>query len=247
MAAKAPASSNVTEPANTPGAVPTPPPALLWIEDTDPGPPFTVEISANRATQDPLVPQSVTYKITGLVRNDGDRTFSVSAINVTFFDAEGFRGSFHRAPGRGRMGGGEWVWHGQTEADFACLLLAPGQDCPFDVEITAQNMASFLVHPDAAPTDRESAPVALSNVKVVNDETRFVRITGLATNNNPFEVKNVIVSGVLLDASGHMVSLGSTFVLETDIGPGQTVDFDLRITYAPFVQHRLYAQAEREW
>ena len=40
----------------------------------------------------------------------------------------------------------------------------------------SHNMASFLIHADAVATDRESTPVELSNVKVIDDDgTRFVR------------------------------------------------------------------------
>ena len=220
--------------------------ALERLRDTDPGPPFTVEVSANRATQDPLVEKSQLYQVAGIVRNDGDQTYAVSTIHVTFFDAEGFRGSFHRYPGRGRTGG-EWVWHGRTQADFACMLLAPGESCPFIAEIGAQDMAAFLVHPDAVPTDRESAPVELSNLSLAHDSTSFVRITGTATNKNAFKVKNVTVSGVLIDDSGQIVSMGSTYVLKEDILPDASVQFDVRIGYEPFDSYRLYAQAERDW
>ena len=43
-----------------------------------------------------------------------------------------------------------------------------------------------------------------------------MRISGTATNGNPFQAKNVTVSGVLLDAAGQIVSLGSTYVLGED-------------------------------
>jgi hypothetical protein len=126
------------------------------------------------------------------------------------------------------------------------LLLAPGEECPFGVEITAQDMASFLIHPDATPTERESASVELSDVRVIDDRTDYVRITGTATNGNPFAVKNPTVSGVLLDAGGEIVSLGSTYVLREGIAPGESVPFDVRIEKRPYARYRLYAQVERD-
>jgi hypothetical protein len=221
-------------------------PALQQMQDTDPGPPFSVEISASTAVQDPLVEQSRKYKITGIVRNDGDQTYAVSALYVTFFDAEGFRGSFYRFPGRGRTGG-EWIWHGQTEADLPCLLLAPGEECPFVVEITAQNMASFLIHPDAVATDRTSAPVELGGIVLVDEGLDYVRVTGTATNGNSFKVKNIVVSGTLLDTNGQIVSVGSSYVIQDDIEPGASVWFDLRIEKEPYVTYRLYGQSEYDW
>jgi LysM repeat protein len=224
----------------------TPLPALEQREDTDPGPPFTIEVSLNRAIQDPLVVKSKTYKVTGIVRNDGDRTYAVSTIHVTFFDASGFRGTFKKFP-QPWESGGEWHWHGETEAEFAALFLAPGEGWPFSVEITAQDMASFTIHSDAVPTDREPAAVELSAMQVVDTGSNFVRIRGTASNTNPFVVKNVIVSGVLIDAGGQIVSIGSTFGLEEDIMPGTSVRFDLRVAREPYTSYRLYAQAERDW
>jgi len=218
---------------------------LTQLEDKDPGPPFSIEISANRATADPLDAQNVVYQVTGLVRNNGSETYSVSAVNVTFFDASGFRGSFYRFPQPWETGG-EWVWHGKTSAAFGCQLLAPGETCPFGVQITARNMASFLVHADAVVTSRQSVPVALSNLRVTRDGSSFVRITGTATNSNSFNVKNVNVAGVLLDAGGQILSVGSTYIVQTGIVPGGSVSVDLRIPAESYANYRLYGQAERE-
>lgn len=240
-----PAPTGTPLPTNAPSSAADPAPALVQVADTNPGPPFTIEISANRATRDPLVEQSDGYLVTGIVRNDSNETYIVNRINVTFYDANGFRGSFRRFPNR--RSGGEWIWFGATQAEFACLLLAPGETCPFSLEITAQDMASFLVHPDAAPTGRESAPVSLSDLNMARDPSDYVRITGTATNANPFKVKNVITCGVLLDSSGKIVSMGSSYVLQEDIQPGASVQFDLRVPYKPYAEYQLYTQAERDW
>ena len=234
--------SSATTPRATATPQPTAVPALTQLEDKDPGPPFSVEISANRATVDPLDAQNVTYKVTGLVRNTGSDTYTVSAIHITFFDASGFRGSFYRFPQPWETGG-EWVWHGKTEAAFGCLLLAPGETCPFGVEITARNMASFLVHADATATGRQSVPVTLSGLRATRDGSSYVRITGMATNSNSFAVKNVNVAGTLLDAGGQIVSVGSTYIVQTGIAPGGSVSVDLRLPAATYASYRLYGQA----
>lgn len=215
-------------------------PVLEWLPDNDPGPPFTVEIITNRATPDPLVPASQTYQVAGIVRNDGNETYAVSRIHVIFFDEDGFRGYVARRSDVGER-------HGETEAEFACLLLAPGEACPFVARITAQNMAAFVVHPDAIPTGRESAPVTLSSLTLSTDGPNIVRISGTASNPNVFEVKNVTVSGVLVDDSGQIVRTGAAYVLQDDIAPGESVRFDVRIKYESFEAYRLYAQAERDW
>jgi LysM repeat protein len=222
-------------------------PGLEQMPDTNPGPPFTVEISANYAVQDPLVEKSRTYVVTGIVRNDGDETYAVSDITVTFYDADGFRGTFSPAIRDGKLVGGEWHWHGEVQAEFAALLLAPGEVWPFRIQITAQDMASFLIHADAAPTGREPAQVELSGVRLVDEGTGYLRISGIATNASPFKAKNLTVSGVLLDASGQIVSLGSTYVLDEGIEPAASVPFDLRIEKTPYASYQLYAQAEHDW
>jgi hypothetical protein len=240
--------------------VPTPAPAqalyldsaLEQLPDKDPGPPLTVEVSANRAYPDPLVEQSRLYHVSGIVRNDGSEQVALSALHITFFDADGFRGSYRRFPGPYHMGG-EWIWHGRTEADVACLLLAPGESCPFVVDITAQNMASFVIHPDASATERQSAPLEASGLRLARDVTEYVTLSGRVSNTHPFKVKNVMVSGVLLDSADEIVSLGSRYLIGQDIEPGQSVEFEIRIhdsTYrmgTSFVDYRVYAQAERDW
>jgi hypothetical protein len=234
-------------PSGTPEAEAALLPALERIENTDPGPPFTIAVSRNTTTQDPTVEESRQIHITGWVRNDGEQTYAVSRIGVTFYDADGFRGVFVPGIRDGKVVSGEWLWHGMMDAEFACLLLAPGETCPFSIEITAQNMASFLLYAEAEPTERESMPVALSNVRTSQDLTDYVRIQGTATNTNAFAIKNVIVSGALIDASGQMTNVGSTIVLKENIAPGESVTFDLRVRRGNYVNYQLYAQAERDW
>jgi hypothetical protein len=86
---------------------------------------------------------------------------------------------------------------------------------------------------------------------LIADGLDSVRITGQATNANPFKVKNPIITGALLDGGGQMVSLGYTYVLVEDIESGASVRFDLRVASAPadapHTAHRVYTQAERDW
>jgi hypothetical protein len=236
----------------TPAAAAYESPALEQVADTDPGPPFAVEVSANRAYLDPLVEKSRRYLVTGIVRNKGSETYSLSALHVTFFNADGFRGSYRRFPGPYNMGG-EWIWEGRTEADLPCLALGPGQECPFIVDITAQDMASFLIHPDANVTERSSVSLPVGSLSLVRDGTQYLRIRGQVRNDQRLAVKNVVLSGVLLDAQGEIVSLGSTYLgVAEGLQPGESASFEIRIqdsTYtvqAPLSTYRVYAQAEIE-
>jgi hypothetical protein len=211
-----------TRPPATRAPVSTPMPAMTRLEDKDPGPPFTVLVSANRAEENSR------YRVTGIMRNDGTETYEAIGLNATFWDDQGFR-------------------HGPLDAEIGCLLLRPGEECPFAVELGARRVVSFLLHPDGRPTGRESAAVVLGNLALANDGLESVRITGMATNRNQFKVKNVVISAVLLDASGQIVSLGSTYVLEEDIVPGASVSFTARLQSQPYSRYQLYGQAERDW
>jgi hypothetical protein len=135
------------------------------------------------------------------VRNDGDETCAVSDILVTSYNAEGFRGTYEPAIRDGKHVWGEWHWQGETAAQFAALLLAPEEEWPFQVAIVGQDMASFMIHPDAAPADREPASVELHDVQMVDGGMNHVRITGTAMNTSTVKIKNVTISGVLLDGS----------------------------------------------
>jgi hypothetical protein len=126
-------------------------------------------------------------------------------------------------------------------------LLNPGEECPFIVEIPARRIQSFLLHPEGRPSLTESAPVVLSNIGLSYDGLASIRLTGTATNKNPFKIKNVVVAGVLKDASGQIVSLGSVYILQEDIEPNAWVRFDLRVKRVPFSRYQLYAQSERDW
>jgi hypothetical protein len=163
-----------------------------------------------------------------MVRNDGDQTYEAIGILATFYSEDGFR-------------------YGPMDTRCPCTLLSPGEWCPFIVHAAMRHPVAFVLHPEGRPTLRESAPMALSQVRLVADGLDSVRITGLATNKNPFKVKNPIVTGVLLDGAGQMVSLGYTYVLVEDLEPGASVRFDLRVSDASHVGYRVYAQSERDW
>jgi hypothetical protein len=192
------------------------------LEDKDPGPPFTIEVSANRAGENSV------YKVTGIMTNNTDKHYEAVGMNATFFDDQDFR-------------------HGPLDVDVPFRLLAPGESCPFSVEIAARRVQAFVLHPEGRPSPTEAASVVLSGLSMSYDGTDSVRVTGYATNKNEYMVKNVAVAGVLLDESKQIVSLGSTYILQENIQANESVRFDLRIERVPFKSYWLYAQAERDW
>ena len=221
-------------------------PALEWLPDTDPGPPLTVEVTTNYATSNPLLEGGVIYKVGGFIRNPTDDAYTITAVHVTFFDADGFRGAFYPFPrmGSGRPGG-EYIWHGAMEAEVTCTLLGPGEACPFTAEIAAQNMASFQVHPDAVVTQwHEPVSVTVRDTKIADTGTGYLLISGTATNANVFPVKNVVISGLLLDGSGQITSMGMGVV--PGIAAGGSANFTVYVEKQPYVSYQLTVLAEQD-
>ncbi len=221
--------------------------ALTQKPDTDPGPPLTVEITTNYAEPNPLLEGGLIYKVAGFIHNPTTETYAVIAVHVTFFDAGGFRGAFYAFPMRPGQRGmqGEWIWHGAMEAKTSCGLLGPGEACPFTAEIAAQDMASFLVHPDAKVTEwHEAVSVTLSDVKITDTGTNYLRINGVATNPNPYPVKNVVISGLLLDGNGQMVSMGTGTV--PSIAAGASANFEVYVEKQAYTSYQLHVRAEQD-
>ena len=217
--------------------------ALVQVPDANPGPPFSVAISLNRAQPSPLLDGVTIYKVTGLLRNEGDQVYAVNRVNFTFYDADGFRGAFYRFEKRRY---GEWIEHGALEADFDCMLLAPGEACPFTAEIAAYNMSSFYVHADAVVAEwREPAPVEAQNTNLV-DQGSSVRISGMIVNPNTYAIKNVVVNGVLVDGNGQITSMGSAYYVQS-IAPGASVAFNVLIPADDHVTYQVYVQAEGDF
>ncbi|HOU13047.1 MAG TPA: FxLYD domain-containing protein [Anaerolineae bacterium] len=221
--------------------------ALVQKTDTDPGPPLTIEITTNYAEPNPLLEGGLIYKIAGFVHNPTDETYQVTAVQVTFFDADGFRGAFYAFPLRPGQRGiqGEWKWHGAMEAEVSCSVLGPGESCPFTAEIAGQNMASFLVHPDAKVAEwHEAVAVTLGDTKIENTGTRYVHISGTATNPNPYPLKNIVISGLLSDANGQTVSMGTGVV--TSLAAGASARFDIYVENKAHTSYQVYARAEQD-
>jgi hypothetical protein len=194
---------------------------LERIPDNDPGPPFAVIVHTTRIKEDG------NYRITGVLRNDGSETYEGVGVKASFLDDDD---------------GG----HGPVDAYAPCRFLEPGAECPFNVDMYPRNYVAYHLHPWAQPIEyRRPAPLVLSGVTIANGGAGSALISGVATNGNAFAVESLTVAGALIDASGRVVSVGSTVVLG-DVAPGESVPFSLRIEYAPYSTYRLYAQAVQE-
>ncbi len=190
---------------------------LERIPDTDPAPPFTILVDAIRIEADGY------YKLTGWVRNDGTEAYEGIGVRASFLDDKG----------RG---------YGAVEVYCPCRVVEPGTACPFSLEAFPHNYVAYRLHPFGQPVVYHlAAPLTLSALRVSNDGIGNVRISGTATNENPFTVTDAIVAGTLIDDAGRVVSVGSTWLLG-DILPGESRSFDLRIEYEPYAQYQLYAE-----
>ncbi len=192
--------------------------ALTVLEDNTPAPPLSIHVSANRAFE------GHHYKVTGVIRNDGDQNYTGLGVVATFYTDKEDR-------------------HGPIKVNGQCLLIAPGEICPFEVEATAKNLVSVELHPEGYPTDRGAAPTNISGLSSYRDAVGYVHVTGYAHNPNPFTIKNVTANGVLQDANGQIVSQGMD-VLLPDIAPNQSAKFTVMIRYAPYSTYQIYVQAE---
>ncbi len=227
------ARTSTSAPASTTALPPSVPPiggedgggALVQKPDTDPGPPLTIEITTNTAEPNPLLEGGVVYRVGGYVLNPNAETYQVTAVHVTFFRANGSR-------------------YGAMEAQISCAVLGSGESCPFVAELAGQPMSAFLVHPDAKVAKwHEPVGVALSDTKIADTGTNYVRISGAATNSNAYAIKNVVISALLLDAGGQTVSMGTGVV--TYLEAGASARFEVYVAKKAYATYQLHARAEQ--
>ncbi len=253
-----PTSEETTSPAETPAATSALAPAqtlpvksataltveLTRIPDPDPAPPLTILVSAVRIAQNGY------YRVTGTIRNDSSETYGGIGVIATFYEEE--KPCTERQVTRRKPDGTEetvaeqvcdYNWHGPVKVYAACALLEPGAECPFSLEIYAEDYVSYMLHPEGAPVAySQPANLALSHLNVYNNGLGYVRVTGSVTNANSFTVRNAKITGTLLDAAGQIASLASIAV-PGELAPGASASFDLRIEYEPYASYQLSAQA----
>jgi len=252
-----PTSEETTSPAETPTATSAPAQAqtlpvksstastveLTRIPDPDPAPPLTILVSAVRIAQNGY------YRVTGTIRNDGSETYGGVGVIATFYEEE--KPCTERQVTRRKRDGTEetvteqvcdYNWHGPVEVYATCALLEPGVECPFSLEIYAEDYVSYMLHPEGAPVEYgQPVTLALSHLNVYNNGLGYVRATGAVTNGHSFAVRNAKITGTLLDAAGQIASLASIAV-PGELAPGASASFDLRIGYEPYASYQLSAQ-----
>ena len=192
--------------------------ALTLLDDPNYAPPLSIHVSANQALE------GYRYRVSGVLRNDAAENYASLGVVATFFTDDGSR-------------------YGPIKTNVACLLLAPGEECPFVVEATSKSLVSVILHPEGAPTDRGAAPLTFAVTGRYQDAVGYVHLTGRVSNPNPFAAKNVTVNGALLNAQGEIVSTGMTILVDS-IAANGSATFDVAIKYVPYTNYRLYVQGE---
>jgi len=192
--------------------------ALTVLDDVNTAPPLSVHVSANQALE------GYRFRVSGTIRNDAAENYTGLGIVATFYTSDGSR-------------------YGPIKANPACLLLAPGDECPFMVEALSKDLVAVMLHPEGYPTSRGAAPLTLSGLRSYRDGVGYVHLTGRVTNANPFAVKNVTVNGALLNAAGEIVSVGMSILIDNVTANGAAT-FDVAVPYTPYTNYKLYVQGE---
>ncbi|MBN1876532.1 MAG: hypothetical protein JXA33_20070 [Anaerolineae bacterium] len=198
--------------------------ALEVRPDPNPSPPIGVYVSGNQKFAGDQ------HRLAGIIRNEGDETytgFSLIATFTMYIDED--------EPSRR---------YGPVQVNCQCLILRPGQECPFILEVTSRNLRSVFFHPEAYSTERVSSFTDVTVTGSYVDAIGYVHLVGNVQNPNPFSIMNTTVNGVLRDANGAIVSMGTYMILETIPGYGSAA-FDISIKHAPYSSYEVYAQAEQ--
>jgi len=188
------------------------------LDDANIAPPLSVHVSANQALE------GYRFRVSGTLRNDATENYAGLGVVATFYTSDGSR-------------------YGPIKAAPACLLLAPGDECPFVIEATSKDLVSVMLHPEGHPTSRGAAPLTFNVTGRYQDAVGFVHLTGQVRNPNPFAVKNVTVNGALLNAQGEIVAVGMAMIIDP-IAANGSATFDVAIGYAPYANYRLYVHGE---
>ena len=115
------------------------------------------------------------------------------------------------------------------------------------MQIAAVDMASFMVHADATVLEWHEAAIAeTQNILLTDDGSGYVRISGKVHNPNAYTIKNVMVTGVLLDTAAQWVSYGVTTVLGK-IEPDAELNSDVWVEKVPYVDYKLFVLAEGDF
>ena len=85
-------------------------------------------------------------------------------------------------------------------------------------------------------------PVELRGVRRYQDALGYVHITGTVYNPNPVTVRDVTITGVLIDQLGEIVNVGVDLLVQP-LESGASAPFEVLVRQAPYVRYELFVQA----
>ena len=192
--------------------------AIKIVPNVDPGPPFTIHVSANHLLE------GHRYRISGTIRNDSDENYTGLSIIATFYLESGNR-------------------YGPIHTNMKCLFLAPGASCPFVVEAVTKFATGVILHTTGSPTPRTPLAPDFWGVGYTIDSIGYVHITGTVHNQYTVPARHITVVGSLVNAQGEIVNINSTILLES-LPAGGTAPFEINVKYAPFRSVSITTNAE---
>lgn len=192
--------------------------ALNLVPNVDPGPPFTVDVSANHLLE------GYKYRISGTIRNDSSESYAGLSVIATFFLDSGNR-------------------YGPITSNVKCLILAPGASCPFIIEATSKFVNGVILHTTGYPTARTPLALDYWGVSYTLDRIGYLHISGTVHNQYTVPAQHVTVVGSLINAQGEIVGVNSTILLD-NVPPGGTAPFEISMKYTPFQTIGISTQAE---
>ncbi|MDF1515094.1 MAG: FxLYD domain-containing protein [Anaerolineae bacterium] len=192
--------------------------ALDLVPNVDPGPPIDIEVQSNDLLEGFL------HRISGVIRNESDNTYTGLSVIATFFINTGNR-------------------YGPINVNVKCLMLAPGATCPFIVHATSKNLTGVILHVTGYDTPRTPLTPEYWGIRYYVDSIGYVHITGTVHNPYTIPAQHVTVVGSLVNSQGNIVNVGSTILLDP-LEAGANETFEIIVKYMPFQTVGIVTQAE---
>jgi hypothetical protein len=192
--------------------------ALEIVPVVDPGPPISVEVSANQLLE------GYRYRISGILRNESNENYTGLGVITTVFLESGNR-------------------YGPIHTNVKCLFLAPGATCPFVVEAVTKFATGVSIHVSGHPTPRTPLAPEYWGVGYTIDRIGYIHITGIVHNQYAVPAKHITVVGSLVNVEGEIVNVNSTIILE-QLAPSETASFEINMKYVPFRSIQIVTQGE---
>ncbi len=157
-----------------------------------------------------------TLVIAGEVRNDSNLNAGQTDITVTFYDAAG-------------------AVIGAANGETLLKTIPPGEKSPFLISLTRPSgFASYSIRAVARPVAaKQTAQLAVVNVRRYEDDTGFFHITGIIENVGSTISNRTKVVAVIYGRDNGVINVGFTYVNPPTLLPGEQAAFEVIFAYYP--------------